>query len=538
MNKNSKKHIKNCLLLYALCSMLLVTNDVYAQAYLQNSNEFIKVVCNKSTSKFWLYTTGGNPEISSDDNKKLLYHAEGGGETSYTTIKIDDKNWVFGEGRNNSNTVIEDGNSIVSSWVGSDKIKVEQRIFIVKGPTTNNSDTLKIEYTITNLSIEPHKVGLRILLDTYLGNNDGAPFSVPGLGSVTTDTALTSDRIPDYWYVFDNLSEPTVSAMGMLHLLGYIEPDKVVFSNWRRLFDSMWDINLKSGRIFRVFLGGLDSACAIYWNPVVFNPGQVKKYGITYGIYKPTIKLGDAINVAIGCPERVRENMPFTVCCDIENKSGEYPLDSVEITLVLPEGVSLADTETDSLKKVITRLSPKEITKAFWNLRLKGTNLEKAVFSVKVNGKIQQDNFSVKVQSSTPNVEIPPLISDNFSIKSPESIIPEKILLPQKTENACIEKVTKEVILSEAKNLLPTKSEMLHCVQHEKTKISQQAQIKKISVDKEISVIPTIESEKFKSINNNIVHLTKKVEEINSNIDKLNSKLEKIKIRRNLCQKF
>ncbi|HAX62108.1 MAG TPA: hypothetical protein DCX95_06125 [Elusimicrobia bacterium] len=41
-----------------------------------------------------------------------------------------------------------------------------------------------------------------------------------------------------------------------------------------------------------------------------------------------------------------------------------------------------------------------------------------------------------------------------------------------------VEKVPKEVILSEAKNLLPTKSEMLHCVQHDKTKVFQRSHYK------------------------------------------------------------
>lgn len=56
------------------------------------SNEYIEITLNGSS--YALGTTGGNPESTTDNNRKLLYGYPGGG-TSYTTIQIDGINNVF-----------------------------------------------------------------------------------------------------------------------------------------------------------------------------------------------------------------------------------------------------------------------------------------------------------------------------------------------------------------------------------------------------------------------------------------------------------
>src|SRR3989339_937187 len=408
MSKNSKKKIKNILL-----SLILTVNG----KFLEKSNEFVKIYYDKATSRYWLYTTGGNKDIKDDDNKKLLFHNENN-QTSYTTFDIDNSKYIF-----QGNWIDSSGPSfILSQKMWEKKLVINQIISIINGSTTGKEDTLKIEYRVRNLDSKPHKIGLRVLLDTYLGNNDGAPFSIPGFGFVTTDTSLVGSQIPDYWYVFDSISKPSVSAMCMLKLPDYIEPSEIVFSNWQRLNNAEWSINLEQGRKFTSFLAGQDSACAIYWNPSIVNPGQEQKYAVTYGIYKATIKLGDAINVALGCPERVRENMPFTVSCDIENKSGEYPLDSVEVTLELPPGVILDDSQRDSLTKTVTKLDPKGITKASWNLRLSGVNLEKAKFSVKVKGNMQNKEIKGSQKLSGEDLSVKPQ-TDTIKIDSPQAFI-------------------------------------------------------------------------------------------------------------------
>lgn len=58
------------------------------------SNEFIEAVVNQSNGRFSIGTTGGNPDLSSDDGKILLYGHPNPG-TSYTTVNIDGNIYIW-----------------------------------------------------------------------------------------------------------------------------------------------------------------------------------------------------------------------------------------------------------------------------------------------------------------------------------------------------------------------------------------------------------------------------------------------------------
>ena len=54
--------------------------------------------------------------------------------------------------------------------------KITQHLSFIRNPNTQVEDTALIEYIIQNTSSSTQNIGLRIMLDTKLGSNDGAPF--------------------------------------------------------------------------------------------------------------------------------------------------------------------------------------------------------------------------------------------------------------------------------------------------------------------------------------------------------------------------
>jgi hypothetical protein len=56
---------------------------------------------------------------------------------------------------------------------------VTQVVEVVRGKT-NVLDTCLVRYQLENRDSVPHKVGLRFMLDTYIGAEDGVPFAIPG----------------------------------------------------------------------------------------------------------------------------------------------------------------------------------------------------------------------------------------------------------------------------------------------------------------------------------------------------------------------
>ncbi len=63
-----------------------------------------------------------------------------------------------------------------------------------------------IRYDLVNEDTEMHRVGLRFLLDTYIGNNDGVPFIVPGSEKLcnTQQSFPTKKTVPDYIEALEN----------------------------------------------------------------------------------------------------------------------------------------------------------------------------------------------------------------------------------------------------------------------------------------------------------------------------------------------
>lgn len=72
------------------------------------------------------------------------------------------------------------------------------------------TDTGIYKYTVTNNDTISHNIAIRIMIDTMLNNNDGAPFPIPNIGDVTNQMELTGSNISQYWLAFYSLDNPDI----------------------------------------------------------------------------------------------------------------------------------------------------------------------------------------------------------------------------------------------------------------------------------------------------------------------------------------
>ena len=88
--------------------------------------------------------------------------------------------------------------------VPAGRIEVAQDSPSCAGLSTRMFDTVQITYRLKPRGGN-HRVGLRILLDTMLGTNDGAPVRA-GSGAITPRAGRKA--VPDYWQAFDSIAKP------------------------------------------------------------------------------------------------------------------------------------------------------------------------------------------------------------------------------------------------------------------------------------------------------------------------------------------
>lgn len=347
------------------------------------ANEFIKIRVNagpENAGRFAVGTTGGDPARPADDNKVLIYGSQQPW-TSYTTIWVDGTSYVFGgktdkragkSGRYGTVTqapVAKGDRILCASRLGP--VEVTQELSFARSVTTRMLDTARISYTVANKDSAPHNVGLRITLDTMLGDNDGAPLRI-GDRAVTTATSLAGAAIPDYWQAFDSLSNPTVTAQGTLRARDVRPPDRMIAVDWGTAADNPWEFKVPNRDFTRLGEEELDSAALLVWDPQPLAPGESRAYTTFYGLGGITLSPG-ALSVGVTAPAEVSlaygDTPPFSVVAYIEN-SGGFEARGVAATIELPTGLTLVGGANPS--PAIASMAPKATTSAAWIVKPDG----------------------------------------------------------------------------------------------------------------------------------------------------------------------
>jgi hypothetical protein len=142
-------------------------------------------------------------------------------------------------------------------------------------------DSALITYHVDNKDSQPHKVGMRIFMDVYIINNDGALFAAPNKpGKILDGIALKDKDVPDYLQILQN---PSLQNPGFVAHVTYNfgrafeMPNRVVLTRLGA-FVNQWDL--------RAMQAMGDSAMGFYWDPKEIKPRgkRTMMYGFGQGI--------------------------------------------------------------------------------------------------------------------------------------------------------------------------------------------------------------------------------------------------------------
>ena len=359
-------------------------------------NDFIEAFIN-SSGHYTLGTTGGNPDSMTDNNKLLLY-GHPGSDTTQTMIKVDDNTAYFSS---SNNQIISDTQAVSTSNMFG--VEVKQIITLENNAYTGHPDVASIKYVLTNTSNTAKSIGGRIMLDTMLGSNDGAPFRIPRIGNVTSEIELSGNDIPEYWQAFDNLSTPNVVATGNFYRTQAEKPDKVQFAYWPYIHGSSWDFSVTPGASLT-----RDSAVAAYYYPRTVLPGQSRTIVTYYGIsnFSGSDVDGD-VSVRVTAPTALEAdetgytNNPFAVTAYIGNNTNA-DIRNLRVQIVLPPELEVEGSDPTTQYLGNLGVMPETYTK--WTLRALPQETDKEVeYYIIVSG----DNIETKtvtVKLSLPQI--------------------------------------------------------------------------------------------------------------------------------------
>ena len=176
----------------------------------------------------------------------------------------------FTAGRLDGPVVNVDRNGKRVNWhFSQDGIDVQQDAHLVAGDPIEMSpgqfrrlyDTCLIRYKITNMDSKKHDVGFRFLLDTFIGDNDGTPFTVPGSPNlVKSHQDYRDDKVPDFFQALEKGPISRTPAPIDAHLnvkIGdpYEPPTRVSLTRFIPGRDKTHDVRRSAPRIQRRFGG-------------------------------------------------------------------------------------------------------------------------------------------------------------------------------------------------------------------------------------------------------------------------------------------
>jgi hypothetical protein len=382
-----------------------------------------------------LGTTGGDPTTPSDNNKDLLYDFRPGGVShlgsSYPTIRIISAQGTrdFVPSRADTVAQLTVSDSVRTAWLVREpsRLRVTETLSLVTNPFSGQPDVVDIAFETANEGIVALSVGVRALLDVQVADNDGAPYFVAGEGAVSTERDYRAAAVPPYWLAFESdAGDPRqLRGVGILDSAGIVRPDRLVIAYWKDIRSQAWDYAINPTKPVTI-----DSAVALFWEPVPLAPGASRRVNTRYGL------AGQGGGEAFIVAENPRCGSTVPVSLFVRNLSTD-DLTGGRATLATGAGVALAAGE--SATKAIAALAPGGTASVIWRIDVGPATRGPVDLSARATfdaGRDYTASATIQVACAFPTPTTPPTATARPSPATP-SPGPSVTATPDEDGRAC-----------------------------------------------------------------------------------------------------
>ena len=227
----------------------------------------------------------GRFRLKTKDEKNLLFPGDPIIKpwSSWSSVNID------GVGYSNfSNSVLGETQALMSLVNNSQQIRVAWQIGDIelqldlqftKGYTSKRDDNIEILWTASNHGTASHSIGMHLILDTMILENDAAHFRLLNGDPITHEAELKENEIPEYIHVIDPLTN--TNLIGEISFFDRQKPNLIQFVDWDSIKNSPVELQYIPNRNIS-FLD--DSAVHVQWNPEEVKSGESGSWGLLYGL--------------------------------------------------------------------------------------------------------------------------------------------------------------------------------------------------------------------------------------------------------------
>ncbi|MDR2094428.1 MAG: hypothetical protein LBP76_02780 [Treponema sp.] len=194
--------------------------------------------------------------------------------TSFLSVMVNDRSYKLGE------------TSVFRTRIGgtyqnpaiifeSSFLSVTQEFSFISTPGSQVSNGVRITLRLENRASRQASVGMRLLLDTNLGEGGSRPHFLIDSRPVNSETFIESGGTEQRWVSQNN----RLSLMGSM--TGDRGPASLHFANWKRLSDVSWKLAYSAGRNFNYPPYSLgDSAVCYYFDSLPLARGEIQDFSL------------------------------------------------------------------------------------------------------------------------------------------------------------------------------------------------------------------------------------------------------------------
>jgi hypothetical protein len=333
------------------------------QYKVQDPDPVVNFVINPEKLRFGLVLTKETDPGNRDEHKRLTYRPDG--STNNTCIKIEGYENLYGFKGIGRQLGLPKQNNLywATSWLYPEnigKVLVKQEVQMVPGAQSGKIDTCLIHYTVENQDRVPHHVGLRVMIDTYIGANDGVPFTLSNRsGLVNTPQELAEKDVPDYIQALEHPDPGKPGTVAYMGLRGLeipnvqLEPISKVIIRKFPSSESRWEEEIPADEKGKV----IDDSCVLlFWKYREMQLGETRHMAFSYGLNAISTPDG-AGNLSLTAGGSFVTGKDFTITAYVKK-----PEEGEKVTLAdLPPGLNLASgteaTQTVAAKGDYTQVS-------------------------------------------------------------------------------------------------------------------------------------------------------------------------------------
>ena len=150
-------------------------------------------------------------------------------------------------------------------------LRVVQEFRFTRGIGSSVTGAVEMRITVANLGEQAVEAGVRVLLDTYLGERRGIHFETASGEQITRERSFVPSASDRYLVSSAEPGSP-VGFQLMLAEAGVTSAEEVVVANWKRLADSRWNYEANPSRNFNLLPFSVNDSAVLFRYPTMLLP--------------------------------------------------------------------------------------------------------------------------------------------------------------------------------------------------------------------------------------------------------------------------